>query len=928
MCLPARGTGRGWSGIETTIGWPSLASLCILLLLSSSTTSPPPTDLSSPHSRTGDVATWPASPSHPGNVAPFDSSRITLSGNLEISPSPRINTGPRSILPYAMDFSPPLKESILFADRTGETWAYGAGSWTNLTPSLGQAPPPGGPAFMAWDPGDGGMLLLDTVSGLAASQTWLFKSGTWSNLSTNQSALFNSSFYSLSYGLTTDSADNAVLMFGGGFNNGTTAAPTWEFKAGLWHLLSPKHEPPGRKVATVSDDPADAAVLLFGGYNVTNNVLRVLNDTWLFKGGDWVQVTRSTRTPALFAANAAPEGNNGPIVMWGGLTQNYTTYPIDNNETWSFSNGSWTQVAAKGRYPVAALNATNEAESINVRGLDDRADGYVLYAWNLSVMAGFRNGAWALVPMGGILNANSQVYVGGALRFEAIPVGGFGPVRCSFRFEGTVNAGGSGCIGAETAATPGSGILSVWLNDSANESVQFTTGYSVYLPLRILGAVIPSKGDAEEPLGFTVNFSGGAVPVSVRWVFGDGDLSYFANSTHAYVSPGNYTVRLILTDGLKSLANATGVVDVHAFPLVRVGLARLSVDVNESLGVNVTVGSGFGPYSLSLAFGDGGTYNASGVATNWILIRHAYARTGSYAIQANLTDQEMRQATNTATIQVNPPLKLLVRAPAPREAPGFPVLFDAQVTGGSIPYTAKWTFGDGGTGTGPTPTHNYTAGGVYRARVNVTDAAGVEVSGATNVTVVPAPPATRSGGWNVPEIAASVGIAAILIALASVLLIRRRQRPDRSLRPESNREGESDGMVKSPLIQPESRPDLDSGRVPPSPGYRISERVSSGSRIASGAVPPTSGTRAGGPNRPSAFESAIRGASARRNEANASQPLFCLNCNREFEPTSSVQKFCSYMCRRKYTSVRRKLGVEALEEQDDDPKTRPWRKWE
>ena len=46
-----------------------------------------------------------------------------------------------------------------------------------------------------------------------------------------------------------------------------------------------------------------------------------------------------------------------------------------------------------------------------------------------------------------------------------------------------------------------------------------------------------------------------------------------------------------------------------------------------------------------------------------------------------------------------------------------------------------WTYGDGGTGTGATDTHSYTAGGTYPITLTVTDDSGAKASSTANVTV-------------------------------------------------------------------------------------------------------------------------------------------------------------------------------------------------
>ena len=91
-------------------------------------------------------------------------------------------------------------------------------------------------------------------------------------------------------------------------------------------------------------------------------------------------------------------------------------------------------------------------------------------------------------------------------------------------------------------------------------------------------------------------------------------------------------------------------------------------------------------------------------------------------------------------------------APASGMAP-LAVAFNAVATDPeSAPLTYSWTYGDGMTGTGPTPTHVYATAGAYSATLAVSDGTHVVTAGPIAVTVAaPAVPAVSISGATVTE---------------------------------------------------------------------------------------------------------------------------------------------------------------------------------
>jgi chitodextrinase len=80
---------------------------------------------------------------------------------------------------------------------------------------------------------------------------------------------------------------------------------------------------------------------------------------------------------------------------------------------------------------------------------------------------------------------------------------------------------------------------------------------------------------------------------------------------------------------------------------------------------------------------------------------------------------------------------------------GDPVQFDGTRSVAFPPHMIllyEWEFGDGETGTGPTPTHVYIAPRLYQVLLTVTDDQDLPVQCGTTATITP-PTAIEAGTW-------------------------------------------------------------------------------------------------------------------------------------------------------------------------------------
>lgn len=123
------------------------------------------------------------------------------------------------------------------------------------------------------------------------------------------------------------------------------------------------------------------------------------------------------------------------------------------------------------------------------------------------------------------------------------------------------------------------------------------------------------------------------------------------------------------------------------------------------------------PFAATSNFG-GSTY----LSSRWWTEEHpgAEAGGGSVATSSVATDGVMTVMTVTLSETVT-------------------VEFDASNSTGNLPIDYRWDFGDGATGSGPTPSHEYSRSGLFHVTLVVTDSLGRTASATQLIDVVPLP---------------------------------------------------------------------------------------------------------------------------------------------------------------------------------------------
>ncbi len=219
--------------------------------------------------------------------------------------------------------------------------------------------------------------------------------------------------------------------------------------------------------------------------------------------------------------------------------------------------------------------------------------------------------------------------------------------------------------------------------------------------------------------GTFVQFRDASVPdfpiVNWQWDFGDGGTATGSQVTHAFQTPGVYTVRLTITNSQGCQDSEEGLITVLTAPVA--SFAPSSTDGCEPLTVsfnNGSVGNSAILISYEWSFGDG-------VFSTDINPQHTYATSGAYTVILRVMDGNGCTDDTAMTIQVRPlPTVNFVSNKTVGCSPE--VIQFSQMASGVHPIVAYlWDFGDGNTSTAANPTHVYATDGLYPVTLTVTD---------------------------------------------------------------------------------------------------------------------------------------------------------------------------------------------------------------
>jgi len=274
-------------------------------------------------------------------------------------------------------------------------------------------------------------------------------------------------------------------------------------------------------------------------------------------------------------------------------------------------------------------------------------------------------------------------------------------------------------------------------NDAAASPMSEIYGTTTPPPLTTSFTVSPSTPVINLPVTFAATTTGGASPYTISWNFGDGTTGTGASLTHVFSTLASFTVTETATDSSSPSQTATSSksVTIANPPPLTTSFTYLpsSPVVNSPVTFAAAPTGGTAPYTINWNFGDGAT--GTGLTAT-----HTFTTTQSFAVTETATDTSTptQTATSAQTIPVFASLPLSTSFTFLPSSPtvNSPVFFTAVTTGGTLPYTTSWSFGDGAAATGLTAAHTYTTAQSFTVTETATDSSSPQKTATATHSVV------------------------------------------------------------------------------------------------------------------------------------------------------------------------------------------------
>ena len=302
---------------------------------------------------------------------------------------------------------------------------------------------------------------------------------------------------------------------------------------------------------------------------------------------------------------------------------------------------------------------------------------------------------------------------------------------------GFSTSSGYGVPVSTTFLSPGTFTIILTITSATGATYVYTLPITVFPDPIVSFTGTPRAGCPGTTVSFASTTTPGAPgPMTYTWDFGDGGTlgpsTSLITTSHTYGTSGFWHVKLHVTNsnGCTSFLDIDSFVNIYAPPNVSFNASSTSICHAPGTVTFTALPSGFGPFSCVWDFGDGSP-TVTGSSPS-----HTYTTPGSYTVTLTVTDGHgcTSSLTRTGYIYVS---SLVANFSYTTTACAYTTVSFANTS--SSVGTSAWDFGDFTSATTATPTHVYTAAGVYNVQL-IDGYMGCADTIVHTINIIPRPP--------------------------------------------------------------------------------------------------------------------------------------------------------------------------------------------
>jgi hypothetical protein len=191
-----------------------------------------------------------------------------------------------------------------------------------------------------------------------------------------------------------DSKIQRTVMFGGltALDAGTSKAydlgDTWEWNGQKWILRYTPAAPPARSSHVMVWDSNRQQTLLFGGkyggvyVGTTTTSPTYLNDTWKYTNGTWSKIDTPNSPPRRVIHGGAFDPIRDRFIVYGGTTIDSAGKTSALRDTWEFDGTTWTQNGDNGPDVAKPILVYDKARNKVLMLAEDAAVAAHMYSYD------------------------------------------------------------------------------------------------------------------------------------------------------------------------------------------------------------------------------------------------------------------------------------------------------------------------------------------------------------------------------------------------------------------------------------------------------------------------------------------------------------------------------------------------------------------